>query len=273
MAENAAATNADFLAAVRQGPNELRRERRIDSSATHAISHAMRVLDCLAAAFLIIGAIPHGVRRADWGDTEKIANKIKVSSTSQSLEPLGTEGRKIQDALFTPILSWDQYGPTDWLPWLRAKRNGRIHRASRIHWQLLHGHKKRPEGLLHPFPPNPELTDIELMVRASDADFANLRIIRRSSDVLDGAVESMTSYGAALGTALADCWDTRRKSPSVLCQRGAQWQDLERVTALDFTGYGSPPEQIGNQLHVGVALGKRLRAAHVMDDARHRWAD
>lgn len=276
VSESTGPQDADFLAALRRGPSELRRERRIESAATHAVSHAMRVLDCLAAAFMIIGAIPVSVRLTDWGSVEKLAHRAIHGSTSQTLEQLGRQGRALQDALFAVVLAWEDYGPPDWLPWLRSTRNGRIHRAGRVHWLLLHGSKKRPEGLLRPFPPNPDLTDVELLSRAPAGNrnaLESLRIVRRAPDVVDGAIASMTAFCTALSTALEACWDARREDPSALCQRGAQWQDLERVTVLKFPGYGPEPDLIGDRMHVGEALAKRLRAAHVMGGDRGRWKE
>jgi hypothetical protein len=157
------------------------------------------------------------------------------------LEPLGSPGRNLQAELFVHALNDGEHGPEDWLPWLLATRNSRIHRGARVDWHLLHGEQRRAQGLLRPFPPNPDLTDVELMSRRStksrDGAFDSLRLIKHSTDVIDGCLESIASFVSELAEALRACWYARRTSPAVLCQRGAQWQDLERVTQLQFTGY------------------------------------
>jgi hypothetical protein len=161
------------------------------------------------------------------------------------------------------------------LPIISATRNSRIHRGARVHWQLLHGERRRARGLLRPFPPNPDLTDVEVLSRRptrSAADpFESLRLIKHSTDVIEGCLDSIVKFVAELARALGICWEARRSSPAVLCQRGAQWQDLERVVPLQFPGYGPDPQVIGNQFHVGPELAKRLKSAHVMDADRSRW--
>jgi hypothetical protein len=81
----------------------------------------------------------------------------------------------------------------------------------------------------------------------------------------------MTRFVTAVAEALRVCWETRRADPALLVQRGAQWQDLERVAELNFPGYGDTPHVIGEQVRVGPDLARRLEAAHVMDAQRSRW--
>lgn len=268
-------TNENFIAAMQRGPAEERRDRRIEAAATHALAHAMHTLDCLAAAVLIVAAIPEGVRQAKWGAVQGLATKALNRSTGERFEPLGSPGRDLQDALLASLLRWPEHGPSDWLRWLTATRNTRIHRAARVHWTFLHGDKsKNPEGMLRPFPPHPDLTDIEILARHGGdgtQGLAPLRLNRRSTDIVDGIVGSMDGFVYTVAQALQVCWDSRRKNPSMLIQRGAQWQDLERVVDLHFEGYGEPAEQIGDQLHVSPDLARRLASAHVMEDGRHRW--
>ena len=56
----------EFLQAMRRDGVAKRRDRQIDASVTHVVSHLLRSLDCLAAALIIAGAVPRPVRRADW---------------------------------------------------------------------------------------------------------------------------------------------------------------------------------------------------------------
>lgn len=271
------ATNEDFLAAISRGPAERRRERRIESASAHALAHSTHALDCLAAAILIVGAIPEGVRRAQWSTVEALAKKAIQGSRNNRLEPVGSEGRALQNALLSTVLAWEDHGPSDWLPWLAATRNTRIHRAARVQWMILHGDRKRPEGLLRPFPRHPDLTDVEVLARAGTAGESGLealRVFRRSTDVVDGVVGSMDSFVSSIAHALQRSWDARSHNPVLLVQRGAQWQDLEREVTLNFDGYGRPAKQIGDQVHVHPELARRLISAHVTDDLRERgWGD
>jgi hypothetical protein len=252
-----------------------RRERQIDTSATHSISHMLRALDCLAAAMLIVGAVPQPVRRADWNDVVKLAKQCRDERDTPKLEPLGSPGRQLQAELLVHVQHDAEHGPKDWLAWLAATRNSRIHRGARVHWHLLHGERRRAQGLLRPFPQNPDFTDVELMSRRTTSGnedaFDSLRLIKHSTDVIDGCLGSITDLVAELAEALRACWAARRASPATLCQRGAQWQDLERVTNLEFPGYGVNPQVIGKEVHVGADLAKRLQSAHVMDDDLWRW--
>lgn len=268
-------TNHDFLRAMQRDGAARRRERQIDSSATHSVSHMLRALDCLAAAMIIVGAVPQLVRKADWNHAVKLAEQCRDGSSTTKLEPLGSAGRALQVDLFAHVLLDAKHGPQDWLPWLTATRNSRIHRGSRVHWQMLHGDRRRAEGLLHPFPPHPDLTDVEMMSRrpvggTGDA-FDSLRLVRHSTAVIDGCLGSVTNFVTELVGALLTCWEARRAAPAILCQRGAQWQDLERVAQLRFEGFGPEPQIIGAELHVAPDLGKRLKSAHVMDEDRWRW--
>jgi hypothetical protein len=267
--------NENFLRAMQRDGAARKRERQIDSSATHSVSHMLRALDCLAAAMLIVGAVPQGVRRADWNDVVKLAEQCAERRATAKLEPLDSSGRGLQTELFSHALRAGDHGPDDWLPWLFATRNSRIHRGARVHWLLLYGDRRRARGLLRPFPPNPDFTDVELMSRrpisSTSGAVDSLRLIKHSTAVIDGCLESMTAFVSELAEALRKCWDARRTLPAVLCQRGAQWQDLERVAELNFPGYGEDPQLIGNEMHVGPELAKRLKSAHVMDADRSRW--
>jgi hypothetical protein len=116
---------------------------------------------------------------------------------------------------------------------------------------------------------------VELMARRPTSNtekaFDELRLIKHSADVIEGCLESTVSFVSELAEALWACWQTRRATPAVLYQRGAQWQDLDRVAPLRFVGYGADPQVIGNEMPVGTELAKRLKSAHVLDDDRARW--
>lgn len=275
VAESGSSSNQDFIKAMQRDGAARRRERQIDSSATHSIGHMLRALDCLAAAILIVGAVPQGVRRTDWKDVVKLAEQCRDGRTTPKLEPLASPGRELQVELFGHVLRDAEHGPEDWLAWLSATRNSRIHRGARIQWHLLYGDRRRAQGLLRPFPPNPDLTDVELMSRrpagSTDDVFDSVRLVKHSAEMVDGCLGSIASFVVELAEALRSCWDARRSAPAVLCQRGAQWQDLERVAHLQFAGYGKDPQLIGNEMHVGTELAKRLKSAHVMDAQRSRW--
>jgi hypothetical protein len=265
----------EFIRAMRRDGVAKRRDRQIDASVTHVVSHLLRSLDCLAAALIVVGAVPRPVRRADWSHVVKLAEQCRDDTSTPNLEDVGTPGRGLQSDLFSVVLRSDEFGPTDWLRWLDETRNSRIHRGARTSWLMLHGSRHRADGLLRPFPVHPDLTDVELMGRrpaSSKADtFDSLRLIKHSTAIVDGCLDSMTSFVTVIAEAVARCWAVRRANPTLLVQRGAQWQDLERVADLDFPGYGDTPRIIGNEVRVGPDLARRLESAHVMDAQRSRW--
>jgi hypothetical protein len=272
---NGAVGTEEFLRSMRRDGVAKRRDRQIDASVTHAVGHMLRSLDCLAAALIIVGAVRRGVRRADWAHVVKLAEQCRDGAETPNLYEPGTSGRRVQADLFAVVLRSPEFGPTDWLAWLDGTRNSRIHRGARTNWLMLHGTRRRADGLLRPFPTHPDLTDVELMGRRPENSTANafetLRLIKHSDAIVDGCLDSMTRFVTAVAEALRVCWETRRADPALLVQRGAQWQDLERVAELNFPGYGDTPRVIGEQVRVGPDLARRLEAAHLMDAQRSRW--
>jgi hypothetical protein len=265
----------EFIRAMRRDAGAKRRDRQIDSSVTHVVGHLMRSLDCLAAALIVVGAVPRPVRRADWSHAVKLAEQCRDDVVTPNLDDVGTPGRVLQAELFGVVLRDAEFGPTDWLRWLDETRNSRIHRGARTSWLMLHGNKNRADGLLRPFPVHPDLTDVELMGRRPDGSrsdtFDAIRLVKHSEAIVDGCLGSMTRFVAAVADALGRAWSVRRAEPTLLVQRGAQWQDLDRVTELNFPGYGDTPSIIGNELRVPPDLARRLESAHVMDAQRSRW--
>lgn len=269
------ATNDDYVRSMRRDAQAKRRDRQLDTSATHVVSHLLRSLDCVAAALIIVGAVPRPVRRADWGHVIKLAEQCRDASTTAKLAPLGTPGRQVQADLLAHVLRAEEFGPNDWLTWLNETRNSRIHRGARTSWYVLYGNRRRATGLLRPFPTHPDLTDVELLGRtpanAQGDLFESLRLVRHSEAILDGCLDSMTRFVAVLAEAIAACWAMRRADPALLAQRAAQWQDLERVAEMNFPGYGEPPRVIGDEVIIAPELALRLQSAHVMDEHRSRW--
>lgn len=269
--------NEAYIAAMKRDGVAKRRERQIDSSVTHAVGHLLRALDCLSAALIIVGAVPRQVRRADWTHVVKLAEQCRDDVATPNLEPLESLGRQVQADLFSVVLRSGELGPTDWLEWLDGTRNSRIHRGARTTWLMLHGTRKAAQGLLRPFPVHPDLTDVELMGRsplgAGGDTLDTLRLVKHSDAILDGCLDSMTRFVTEVAAALDACWNLRRADPALLVQRGAQWQDLERVAELNFPGYGPTPHIIGKEVRVGPDMAKRLDSAHVMDAQRSRWSE
>ncbi|MEI5673203.1 MULTISPECIES: hypothetical protein [unclassified Nocardioides] len=252
-----------------------RRERSIQLTGEHSIAHQVQCLDRLAACLVIVGAAPVSVKHAGWSGVRDLAKKSKASSTTAKLDPLGTDGRELQDGLFATVLESPKFGPTDWMEWMFALRNADTHRANRLNWNMQVGDLAAEGAMLRPFPRQPDFTDLEALSDTTvdrREGIQQLVLLHRSTSILEGLLDSMVRYVAHIVDALERCWSARRSSPTALIQRGAQWQDL-RGTRLRFPGYGDPLATVGDMLAVNPEMAMRLRAARVLDDRLEHWRD
>ncbi|OZG26219.1 hypothetical protein BH683_025800 [Williamsia sp. 1138] len=94
--------------------------------------------------------------------------------------------------------------------------------------------------------------------------------------MLDGLLNSLCEFIAALTETMAACWSERKASPAVIIQTGRQWRTVEPNSPDGrFDGYGSAPAMMpsadGIAMHPNDA--KRLRAGRVTDDRVQDWRD
>jgi hypothetical protein len=263
---------------------EVRRAMTIEQ----VMYHLAQSLDRLAPAVLIVGAVNvRGVRELDWGALASTSRKLSLPSFEKNalkdaaystFAPAGSPGRAIQEALFEPLADLDRYGQPDWLTWLRQTRNAATHRAPGIQWHMLKGKRGAPTGFHRGLARNPKWTDIENLVRQPhDRRSLEAVVLAPSTpDVLDGLVSSTVKLAEALGASMLTCWQARRATPEVLTQPGRQWHDLEPKAPLRFMGDGPPVHLLlgeGATVHVGTELGRRIKAARILDgsDGRNAW--
>ncbi|WP_353952518.1 hypothetical protein V6K52_03475 [Knoellia sp. S7-12] len=275
---NPKATHEDYLRAFHRGTHEDRRDRRIDTSATHALIHLVQVLDRLAAILVIVSGVSSDAIKAGWPAIERLAveedrkGKIYTAGTS--------EGVATQRALLATSQDWESFGPPDWLPWLLQTRHAVAHRAATTHWNLTTvGQGNRMTGLLRPFFRQPSRSEMHsLSYGPADEgldtnSLEQLLVLEDSADVLDGLIASTNDFVLHVLAAVESTWRRRRDDADLIVQPESQWK-LDPDAVLEFTGYGKAAKiQRGGFLTVGPQLSKRIQAAKIMDDDRHDfWA-
>jgi len=97
--------------AARQGlsPFPLNRQGRrralvITASAESCFFHFGQALDRVAAAVFVVGGFEKNIVKVDWGNVETIGAEFDAASTKPYLQPVGSPGRAVQEALVTKVL-------------------------------------------------------------------------------------------------------------------------------------------------------------------------
>lgn len=188
---------------------------------------------------------------------------------------LGTAGRERQDALFDVVFGWQDFGPTDWLPWLLQARHTDAHRAPLSQLMVVFGTRTFPrgEGWTRPFWRQPAWSGTESWIKFGSLKEADgLLIVEHPNDVLRSLRESTVQLTKAIGEAALELWLARRADPALIVQDGGAWAEIAKAEPLAFSGYGGPKLKIvGNELHISPERGRRLRATKVMDAERDKW--
>ncbi|MFI2841446.1 hypothetical protein [Mycolicibacterium sp. PDY-3] len=249
-----------------------RRHLTITQSAESCFFHLGQTLDRLAAAVIIVGGFEFkDVIGADWGHLVELADDVAKGSTKQRLQPVGSGGRTLQDALVAPVLDWGTYGPTGWLSWMRDTRNGMTHRAGAKKLAVMTD-ANRQVRLLYRQPRWSELQTLVFGSRPPKKPFFDAFIMSASEDILDGLCESLAALVAAQTTAMITCWAARAANPQLIVQHGRQWREVEPSdTMSNFPGYGAPVKITPAQLRLNPASARRWSAARIMDDKRQDW--
>lgn len=259
-----------FLGLMLNSPTARRRSLTITESAESCLFHLGQTLDRIAAAVIIVGGFAFkDVATAYWSDLTTIAAELSAGSAKAMYEPAGTPGRAEQDALVAPVSGWQQFGPPDWLPWLRDARNGLTHRSPAKKFNAASG-----DRMVRLFYRQPRWSEVQAMVYTSkppNRPIFDTLIMTGSEDVLDGLCDSVALLVEALADAMVSCWAVRRASPTMIVQHGRQWRKIEPDDVLSqFPGYGDPVALQGD-IRVGTIDSKRFLAARITDDRRGEW--
>ncbi|ART74393.1 hypothetical protein BTO20_37890 (plasmid) [Mycobacterium dioxanotrophicus] len=250
-----------------------RRALVITSSAESCFFHFGQALDRVAAAVFIVGGFEKNVVKVDWGDVETIGAEFSAGSTKQYLQPVGSGGRAVQEALVTAVLDWQKSGPPDWLGWMRLTRNGMTHRAPSAEALV----PTTARTVIRPFFKQPWWSEVQSLVfdeQHPRTSFLDAFIMCNPADVLDGLVTSLNDLLEAIVAALANCWNARAGNPQMIVQSDKQWKDIKPSAgdASNFAGYGSAMTAAAAGAILQNPLdAKRWQSARVMDDRRQDW--
>lgn len=264
------ASSEDYLKAMIDPKADLKAEM----TAEHTLYHLAQTLDRLAIGLLIVGGIQvKDVARSDWTKVEETKDELNGMKVPKKprLELVGSAGRELQTRLLAPLGNLDQYGPEDWLTWLRETRNASTHRAPGAKWTVL----DRKRRLVSPLYQQPKWSEVQTFVYAVKPGPEGALLQEDSVVTLDGLCESVTRFVADLTKAMTECWDARRRAPAAIVQHGLLWPHLEPTTSrLRFRGYsgGGMIRLIkGSRLQLNDKDGIRLRAARILDTDRNQW--
>jgi hypothetical protein len=278
-----------FLSVLLNEPQARRRSLTITESAEACFFHLGQTLDRAAAAVIIVRGFGFDdVADVYWSKLVKLAAKLKAESTNQpsqpqgtsrraaretlvaSFEPLETAGRTAQEALLAPVLDWKQFGPTDWLTWMRAARNGLTHRSPASKFNAAAG-----DRIARLFYRQPRWSEVQALVFGSkppNRPIFDTFIPTASSDVLDGLCGSTAQLVESLTNAMMTCWAARKADPQMIVQQGRQWPKVDPDEPLSqFTGYGDSVSMDSRQIRLSPVDTKRWLAARVHDDRRRDW--
>jgi hypothetical protein len=287
--EDAVSLHEDYSKAMHtaSGPDDLlkaldlegkgkERELRINHSSEHCFFHLSQALDRLAAALAIVGVI---------GDTDvatiyftqvqalaNVANK-QANDSLERVEPLGTLGRAAQIAMLTHVNSADDYGPADWLTWLRDSRNAATHRSPSIKPRL--GTHDRIVTIFYRQPKWSEKQTFIFGKGPPPNPLIGCFIPSSSVSILNGMCDSMAKFVAAITADMTACWQTRRANPGMVIQRGRQWPVIQPPGPPSvFAGYDQDIDLAGfsgGALMLNPNDAKRFSAARAMDDRSDEW--
>lgn len=271
-----ARSREEFTAASARGPNEWKRVRLMQLYRGRGLTSLATSLDRLAAVVVIVAGIRTDLLRVDWDKLSRIAlaaAKNIPNGIRDPYAPPGSAGRERQNDLLDMALRWPDYGPPDWLPWLRKSRNTSIHRATRLDWQVMVKGNRGIDGVATLFWRQPEWSDTEAMLRLTGTEFEGILLPQRPGDVLAGLRASTTELVIGITDAAAKLWADRRDQPGLIVQNGGIWPSIESSHALAFPGYGEPVKVAAKEVVVAPDLARRLKAAKILEADRKAWRD
>lgn len=249
---------------------EAEREADLEISAEAVVYHACQALDRLAAAIVIVAGVDTDPVRADWKTVETLEADLSKDS-KRSVFATSTEGRHLQGEALGLVARSDEFGPTDWLPWLRRTRSTNTHRAQKVKMLLLAGSQRRGNmRIVRANYRQPEWHDIEALAR-HDPDPAEIFVLNDSDVLLKGLASSTQAFIEAIAVKLLDVWTARREAPNLVLQPATPWRN--RDASLRFEGYGKPADvHSKGSVHVHPDVARRLQASMTLDHRRGRWS-
>ncbi|GAA4386044.1 hypothetical protein [Tsukamurella soli] len=268
------ASAEEFARAVFDAPGDRERDLRAATSAEHALFHLAQAFDRLAAVLVIVGGFRvANVETVDWKVVPKLLSEFGASEPPNKprTEPGGSPGRALQVDLLEPLTRLGDYGPPDWLKWLRETRNAMTHRPPGTQWGIL----LKDRTIVHPLFQQPKWSTVQTMVYAARPGLNGALLQEDSVRTIDGLCDSTVELIRDLTSAAASCWERRRSEPTLIAQDGMQWRDVEPAKErLEFRGFNDgrmlnvPP---GGDLHMNPTDARRLAAARIPDAARAKW--
>jgi hypothetical protein len=169
-----------------------------------------------------------------------------------------------------PVLGWQQFGPTDWLTWMREARHGLAHRSPAGKFNAAAG-----DRMARLFYRQPRWSEIQALVFGSkppNRPIFDTFILTASTDVLDGLCGSTAQLVESLTDAMMTCWAARKANPMMIVQQGRQWRKVDPDEPLSqFPGYGDNVSLDSRQIRLSPVDTKRWLAARVHDDRRRDW--
>lgn len=279
-----AATSGRGLAELARGAKERERVRLLGLYRERSLGSLATTLDRLAAIAAGVAGVKIDLLTIGWASLRRLidAERQRLELGKAVKKPLrmpfcdlGTAGRERQDALFDVVFGWQDFGPTDWLPWLLQARHTDTHRAPLSEWMVVFGTRDFPrgEGWTRPFWRQPAWSDTESWIKfGSLKEVDGLLIVEHPNDVLRGLRESTVQLTKAIGEAALELWLARRADPALIVQDGGAWAEIAKAEPLAFSGYGGPKlKVVGKELHISPEGGRRLRATKVMHADRGKW--
>ena len=226
-----------------------------------------QILDCLAVAVIAIGDLPVPLYRAAWPATLNLLTDIKATT------PFADDVIRVVQ----------KSGPFGWLEWVLAMRNMLVHRPRLVgigSVRVIGTDIVAPSvpmhdrlRIVHHLPRRPERSVVESWLLGGGPHHAYLDE--------DGGVttERMLVATRELAEGLAELcqvrWTARRGNGNSQRHFTAQWPDRKTKSNLTFEGFSPGSDQFqGDTIMLHGTLGRRLRAAALLDDARTSvWAD
>lgn len=162
----------------------------------------------------------------------------------------------------------EEDGPEGWLAWTLDMRNALVHRPHPI--GLVTGKQVRRDGIRmsRSLWRRPVASAVESWATGEQRE---VYLNEDAQTSLTGALDATLALANAAASQAVQLWQRRRDAPETIKQPSGQWPRLLQLTP-GFVGFDPQPQvEDVDVLRVHPLLGRRLRAAQVMDSARLKW--
>jgi hypothetical protein len=231
-----------------------------------------QVLDCVAAAAIVVLDLPAPVQRAAWPiGGPPIDRYLKTEVAGAAQESLDRIAAAVAGA-----------GPQHWSEWAVAMRHLVVHRPRLMGFNQVYGSGaglKLPGGdnagnlrICHHLPRQPQRAWIEAL---SPNDPAVAYLEEHAGLTLHHLFRSTATVVDSVSAELAAAWNRRRDDRVDQAQWLAQWPFHKAPALLNFPGYapGERPVE-GDQVVLNTVDALRLQAAQLGDSRRAAiWGD